>query len=1162
MPFHIRKAPNRAKYWVVDDSGKHYSIKPLPLERAKAQQRALYAAEGRGELKGEGFFDSLKEAYNQVADSDSAMWSSVKQVGDLDSQFWSRNFYPKYVQQWLDAHGHTSVKSLRVRRAPIQAGLDYAFQLVSGGKWQDAKNKVGYDNMFHLSLVGNNGGFLMEKLDRINVTDKVDSPPNPQFMDVPGVAEKNLTIKGMLDATQRLMGEQNFFHYHPFTNNCQVFILKVLEANGLLTEGLRDFIFQPVDQIVDDLPGFLPSFAHTLTNLGANINTVVDQAWGIVGKGKTHSLDAFKPKTHKGLRGKGLPAGQTVLWEVADSAYKQDGKSKEDLAGGFYLVEKTNTLVLYTDGKSVGLVGVRGTRPTDTNDLYADSLIPTNMLGTAPRYEQDNATLEGWHQKYPGITEWFGIGHSLGGAIVDEFLRRGLVDEGFSFNPAIQPRDVRTDKHTRLYKDGDPLYVLFGRLDPKAVVVPRDEEGWLYWAWRHTAAGLLYDMLTSHKLGTFKTLGGGAAPPDLEAFRPTDVERSSMRTQDGQGADVFMGGGKHQDAEALFAALEGAALNGGARFPKTDYDLWERRGAEASGRDAEADYKEQELRWRALAHLDPQVNPLAQLGARVLADDLFEYANPGERVDPGHVNAQKYAAQGAYFQERDFAKKLKAEVDGVMASEGFKKREDAYEYILEQRRRKAARAEARPPPPPPPGPGAKKPSPPAAPKKKPSPPAAKVAALPGIPEPPAAAGFQREEVDLEEVRRLEEEAAEAAAREERVRRATAAAEAERKRAAAAEAKAKAEADAAQLELDRRAAALDAARKASAAEKDKKKKAAAEAKRRDAEENELLAREALITKRTEELLVPLDTQIGKLKMDLKDMGDEVIGKDSSLNALNRHYLLIRVRSPDMSLEMDMSMADLQTILDSTIPNLDAEGERGYKDYIRTKIDNLRRMRGKELARAETLKAEAADLRRRIAEGQARVAELEGEKKELIARVRRELSGKGGQHKDFPYSRPDLTKAEKAKERARHYRSIKKAVETLGTKAKVTMLHNRETAADEHEAFHRAKRETEAAAPEKKLWGYYRNLYEVTGELPPEVAPKVAARGPRPKAKKTTMPKEGSVRKPYVGKVMKEAFMKAAAGRGEKEVRNLFNRAKREYKEGGKSWEAVTAAVLGL
>jgi hypothetical protein len=45
-------------------------------------------------------------------------------------------------------------------------------------------------------------------------------------------------------------------------------------------------------------------------------------------------------------------------------------------------------------------------------------------------------------------------------------------------------------------------------------------------------------------------------------------------------------------------------------------------------------------------------------------------------------------------------------------------------------------------------------------------------------------------------------------------------------------------------------------------------------------------------------------------------------------------------------------------------------------------------------------------------------------------------------------------------------------------------------------------------------------------------------------------------------MKEAFMKAAAGRGEKEVRNLFNRAKREYKEGGKSWEAVTAAVLGL
>lgn len=52
MPFRLRKAPNRPLYWVVDDKGKKYSKDPLPEARARAQQKALYAAEGRGELKG------------------------------------------------------------------------------------------------------------------------------------------------------------------------------------------------------------------------------------------------------------------------------------------------------------------------------------------------------------------------------------------------------------------------------------------------------------------------------------------------------------------------------------------------------------------------------------------------------------------------------------------------------------------------------------------------------------------------------------------------------------------------------------------------------------------------------------------------------------------------------------------------------------------------------------------------------------------------------------------------------------------------------------------------------------------------------------------------------------------------------------------------------
>ena len=46
MPYHLRKAPRKNLFWVVNaDSGKKYSSNPLPRERAEAQRRAIYASE-------------------------------------------------------------------------------------------------------------------------------------------------------------------------------------------------------------------------------------------------------------------------------------------------------------------------------------------------------------------------------------------------------------------------------------------------------------------------------------------------------------------------------------------------------------------------------------------------------------------------------------------------------------------------------------------------------------------------------------------------------------------------------------------------------------------------------------------------------------------------------------------------------------------------------------------------------------------------------------------------------------------------------------------------------------------------------------------------------------------------------------------------------------
>ena len=51
MPYKLRKVPKKDLYWVVGEDGKHHSKEGLPLEKAQAQMRALYASmrkEGSG----------------------------------------------------------------------------------------------------------------------------------------------------------------------------------------------------------------------------------------------------------------------------------------------------------------------------------------------------------------------------------------------------------------------------------------------------------------------------------------------------------------------------------------------------------------------------------------------------------------------------------------------------------------------------------------------------------------------------------------------------------------------------------------------------------------------------------------------------------------------------------------------------------------------------------------------------------------------------------------------------------------------------------------------------------------------------------------------------------------------------------------------------------
>jgi hypothetical protein len=173
--------------------------------------------------------------------------------------------YSPPVRSYLAQHGKEAIVRLQVRRAPIQAALNSALELVTAGRWEAAKAKVGYDDLFHLSVIAN-GRTVIEKNAVVKVG-QVDSQPNAQYMEVS--APPGLTLEALHERALRGMGKDAFFTYDAFNNNCQVFIDQLLRFNGLLTTELHAFLFQPVQGLLRELPGYTSKLAKAATTLGA-----------------------------------------------------------------------------------------------------------------------------------------------------------------------------------------------------------------------------------------------------------------------------------------------------------------------------------------------------------------------------------------------------------------------------------------------------------------------------------------------------------------------------------------------------------------------------------------------------------------------------------------------------------------------------------------------------------------------------------------------------------------------------------------------------------------------------------------------------------------------------------------------------------------------------
>jgi hypothetical protein len=163
---------------------------------------------------------------------------------------------PPSFRKLLKEVGDEVITKLTVWREPISVNKLIKF----------FKINTGYDDLFHLALNINN----KYNLDKQAVLTFTRGKPKGETLQI-GIPA-NTTIKELIDKTKARMGPEKYSSYSSKTNNCQLFLLNVLEANSILTDEARKFIEQDTETIFKGLPKYAPVISDLLTGAQAVIN--------------------------------------------------------------------------------------------------------------------------------------------------------------------------------------------------------------------------------------------------------------------------------------------------------------------------------------------------------------------------------------------------------------------------------------------------------------------------------------------------------------------------------------------------------------------------------------------------------------------------------------------------------------------------------------------------------------------------------------------------------------------------------------------------------------------------------------------------------------------------------------------------------------------------
>lgn len=191
--------------------------------------------------------------------------------------------YTNKTTQALKQFGDIPIKKMAIYRTPLHGVLTKLINIISLGKWNELQRKYGFDKFFHLALIvhlENNKTIMIQKLDVIDVSPSFKTATDTEIDYIDKYDEgRKLTINEMFANARKNIDDKVWFGYNGLTNNCQWFIRYLLENSGLYDEQAQQFLFQNIEELVKELPGYVNTIMKGVTDTAATITN-------LSGKGK------------------------------------------------------------------------------------------------------------------------------------------------------------------------------------------------------------------------------------------------------------------------------------------------------------------------------------------------------------------------------------------------------------------------------------------------------------------------------------------------------------------------------------------------------------------------------------------------------------------------------------------------------------------------------------------------------------------------------------------------------------------------------------------------------------------------------------------------------------------------------------------------------------